>query len=46
MLLLSVIFRLQNCVPVLVFSQDIWGNIQYVLRNSDKSFLSLKQNNL
>ena len=33
MLLLSVLFNLQNCVSVfwiLIFTQDIWGNVHYV----------------
>ena len=39
---------------ILIFSQDIWGNVHYVpeinqphfLRNSDKNLLSPEQNNL
>ena len=33
MLLLSVLFHLQNCVSIfeiLIFIQDIWGNVHYV----------------
>ena len=47
MLLLSVLFYLLNsCVffEILVFSQDIWGNVHYVAEN--KSVLSPKQNSL
>ena len=56
MSLLSALFHLQNRVSIfeiLIFSQDIWGNVHYVpeinrinLRNSDKSLLSPEQNNL
>ena len=52
MLFLSVLFHLQNLVSVfgiLIFSQDIWGNIHYVPKInliSDKSLLSPEQNKL
>ena len=56
MSLLSALFHQQNRVSIfeiLIFSQDIWGNVHYVpeinrinLRNSDKSLLSPEQNNL
>ena len=49
--LLSVLFHLQSqFFEILIFSQDIWGNVYYVQphfrRNSDKSLLSPDQNKL
>ena len=46
MSLLSVLFHLPNCVSVLIFSQDIWGNVHYVpeiKRNLRHGFVDERQ---